>query len=142
MTARIIAGKTIAAELRAKVAREVQRLTEQHGVTPGLAVVLAGNNPASQSYVGSKAKATKEAGMDSFDHRLPESVSEAELLALVKRLNADPAVHGILVQLPLPKQIDAQKVLDTVDPAKDGDGDNPVEDGGAGACVPALAPGA
>src|SRR5215210_560825 len=112
VTARIIDGKAIAAELRIKVAGEVKRLSTQHGVTPGLAVVLAGNNPASESYVGSKAKVTVETGMRSFDHRLPDNVSQAELLALVKKLNADPAVHGILVQLPLPQQIDSQQVLD------------------------------
>jgi methylenetetrahydrofolate dehydrogenase (NADP+)/methenyltetrahydrofolate cyclohydrolase len=102
MAARIIDGKAIAADVRSKVAAEVKRLTTRHGLTPGLAVVLAGNNPASESYVGSKAKATKEAGMNSFDYRLPDSVSQAELLALVKKLNTDPVVHGILVQLPLP----------------------------------------
>jgi methylenetetrahydrofolate dehydrogenase (NADP+)/methenyltetrahydrofolate cyclohydrolase len=104
MSARIIDGKAIAAELRVKVAGEVKRLVAQHGVTPGLAVVLAGNNPASESYVGSKAKATVETGMRSFDHRLPDSVGQAELLALIKKLNADPAVHGILVQLSMPRQ--------------------------------------
>ncbi len=140
MTARIIDGKAIAAELRVKVAAEVKRLSSQHGVTPGLAVVLAGNNPASESYVGSKAKATKEAGMQSFDHRLPDSVSEAELLALVKKLNADPAVHGILVQLPLPKQIDAQQVLDAIDPMKDVDGFHPVNAGRLASGLPALVP--
>ena len=140
MSARIIDGKAIAAELRAKVAAEVKRLSTQHGVTPGLAVVLAGNNPASESYVGSKAKATKEAGMTSFDHRLPDSVSQAELMALVKRLNADPAVHGILVQLPLPQQIDAQQVLDAVDPRKDVDGFHPVNAGRLASGLPALVP--
>ena len=140
MTARIIDGKAIAADVRSKVAAEVKRLTTQHGLTPGLAVVLAGNNPASESYVGSKAKATKEAGMNSFDHRLPESVSQADLLALVKKLNADPAVHGILVQLPLPKQIDAQAVLDAIDPAKDVDGFHPVNAGRLASGLPALAP--
>jgi methylenetetrahydrofolate dehydrogenase (NADP+)/methenyltetrahydrofolate cyclohydrolase len=140
MTATIIDGKSIAAALRGKVATEVKRLTAEHGLTPGLAVVLAGNNPASESYVGSKAKATKEAGMNSFDHRLPETVGEAELLALVKKLNADPAVHGILVQLPLPKQIDAQKVLDTIDPAKDVDGFHPVNAGRLASGLPALVP--
>src|ERR1700704_4066864 len=129
MSARIINGKAIAAELRVKVAAEVKRLSAQHGITPGLAVVLAGNNPASESYVGSKAKATKEAGTMSFDHRLPDSVSQAELMALVQKLNADPAVHGILVQLPLPQQIDAQQVLDAIDPAKDVDGFHPVNAG-------------
>src|SRR3978361_1942838 len=122
MSAKTIDGKAIAAELRGKVGAEVKRLSTQHGVTPGLAVVLAGNNPASESYVGNKAKATVETGMKSFDHRLPDSVSQAELMALVKTLNADPAVHGILGQLPLPKQIDAQQVLETIDPRKDVDG--------------------
>src|ERR1051326_2530393 len=141
MTARIIDGKAIAAELRIKVAAEVKRLSAQHGVTAGLAVVLAGNNPASESYVGSKAKATKEAGMTSFDHRLPDSVSQAELLALVQKLNADPAVHGILVQLPLPQQIDAQQVLDAIDPRKDVDGYHPNKAGRLGADLPELVPG-
>jgi methylenetetrahydrofolate dehydrogenase (NADP+) / methenyltetrahydrofolate cyclohydrolase len=121
MSARIIDGKAIAAELRGKVAAEVKRLSDMHGIVPGLAVVLAGSNPASESYVGSKAKVTV-AGMRSFDHRLPETVSEAELLDLVRRLNADPQVHGILVQLPLPAQIDAQAVLLAIDPDKDVDG--------------------
>src|SRR3954467_2750470 len=111
MSARIIDGKAIAAELRVKVAAEVKRLSAEHGITPGLAVVLAGNNPASESYVGSKAKATVETGRRSFDHRLPETAREGDLLALVKKLNADPAVHGILVQLPLPPQIDSTAVL-------------------------------
>ncbi len=140
MSARIIDGKAIAAELRVKVAAEVKRLSTQHGVTPGLAVVLAGNNPASESYVGSKAKATKEAGMTSFDHRLPDSVSQAELMALVNKLNADPAVHGILVQLPLPQQIDAQQVLDAIDPRKDVDGFHPVNAGRLASGLPALVP--
>ena len=140
MIARIIDGKAIAADLRAKVASEVRRLSTQHGVTPGLAVVLAGNNPASESYVGSKAKVTVETGMRSFDHRLPETVSQDELLALVKRLNADPAVHGILVQLPLPSQIDAQAVLNTIDPAKDVDGFHPMNAGRLTTGLPALTP--
>src|SRR5215216_6257142 len=140
MTARIIDGKAIAADLRIKVAAEVKRLSTQHGVTPGLAVVLAGNNPASESYVGSKAKATVETGMRSFDHRLPDGVSQDELLALVKRLNADPVVHGILVQLPLPKQIDAQRVLNAVDPGKDVDGFHPVNAGRLASGLQALSP--
>lgn len=140
MSAKIIDGKAIAAELRLKVAAEVKRLSAQHGLTPGLAVVLAGNNPASESYVGSKAKVTVETGMKSFDHRLPESVSQVDLLALVKKLNADPAVHGILVQLPLPKQIDAQVVLNTIDPAKDVDGFHPVNAGRLASGLPALVP--
>jgi methylenetetrahydrofolate dehydrogenase (NADP+)/methenyltetrahydrofolate cyclohydrolase len=140
MTARIIDGKAIAADVRLKVTAEVKRLTTQHGVTPGLAVVLVGNNPASESYVGSKAKVTVETGMRSFDHRLPESVSQDELLALVKKLNADPAVHGILVQLPLPKQVDAHLVLNAIDPAKDVDGFHPVNAGRLASGLPALTP--
>src|ERR1044071_8820272 len=125
MTARIIDGRAIAADLRAKVAAEVQRLRTENGLQPGLAVVLVGENPASAVYVRSKGKQTVEAGMNSFDHRLPESVSECDLLALVEKLNADPAVHGILVQLPLPKQVDSQKVLNAIDPRKDVDGFHP-----------------
>ncbi|MBX9828224.1 MAG: bifunctional methylenetetrahydrofolate dehydrogenase/methenyltetrahydrofolate cyclohydrolase FolD [Xanthobacteraceae bacterium] len=140
MTARIIDGKAIAGELRIKVAGEVKRLAAQHGITPGLAVVLAGNNPASEAYVGSKAKTTVEIGMKSFDHRLPDSVGQDELLALVNKLNADPAVHGILVQLPLPKQIDAQLVLNAIDPMKDVDGFHPVNAGRLASGLPALAP--
>jgi methylenetetrahydrofolate dehydrogenase (NADP+) / methenyltetrahydrofolate cyclohydrolase len=140
MSARIIDGKATAAELRVKIASEVKRLVTQHGVTPGLAVVLAGNNPASEAYVGSKAKTTVEIGMKSFDHRLPDSVGQDELLALVKKLNADPAVHGILVQLPLPKQIDAQLVLNAIDPMKDVDGFHPVNAGRLASGLAALAP--
>jgi methylenetetrahydrofolate dehydrogenase (NADP+)/methenyltetrahydrofolate cyclohydrolase len=140
MTARIIDGKAIAADLRAKVAAEVRRLASQHGLTPGLAVVLAGNNPASESYVRSKGKMTVEAGMRSFDHRLPDTVNEAELLTLVRRLNADKDVHGILVQLPLPPQIDASAVLAAIDPAKDVDGFHPVNAGRLATGLPALAP--
>ena len=140
MTARIIDGKATAAELRIKVAGEVKRLVAQHGVTPGLAVVLAGHDPASEAYVGSKAKATVETGMRSFDHRLPDSVGQDELLALVKKLNADPAVHGILVQLPLPRQIDAQLVLNAIDPRKDVDGFHPVNAGRLASGLPALSP--
>src|SRR4026208_2601980 len=140
VTARIIDGKAIAAERPAKGAAEVNRLPAQHGVPPGLAVVLAGDNPASLSYVGSKAKVTVETGMRSFDHCLPDSVGQAELMALVKKLNADPAVHGILVQLPLPKQIDAQQVLDAIDPAKDVGGLHPINAGRLATGLPALVP--
>jgi methylenetetrahydrofolate dehydrogenase (NADP+)/methenyltetrahydrofolate cyclohydrolase len=140
MTARIIDGKAIAADVRLKVAGEVKRLSTQHGVTPGLAVVVAGHDPASESYVRSKAAATVETGMRSFDHRLPETVGQDELLALVKKLNADPAVHGILIQLPLPAQIDAQLVLDAIDPAKDVDGFHPVNVGRHVSGLPALVP--
>lgn len=140
MSARIIDGKAIAADLRAKVAGEVRRLTAEHGVTPGLAVVLAGNNPASEAYVVSKSKSIKEAGMNSFDHRLPETVREGDLLALVKQLSADPKVHGILVQLPLPPQIDETTVLMAIDPAKDVDGFHPMNAGRLATGLPALVP--
>ena len=140
MSARIIDGKAIAEALRAKVAAEVVRLSHGHGLVPGLAVVLVGENPASAVYVRSKAKQTSETGMRSFDHRLPETVSEADLLALVARLNADPAVHGILVQLPLPAQVDSQKVLAAIDPMKDVDGFHPMNAGKLATGLPALAP--
>jgi methylenetetrahydrofolate dehydrogenase (NADP+)/methenyltetrahydrofolate cyclohydrolase len=140
MIARIIDGKAIAAELRARVADEVKRLSVQHGITPGLAVVLAGDNPASQSYVRSKAKVTVEAGMRSFDHRLPETVSQNDLLELVRQLNCDPAVHGILVQLPLPPQIDTQQVLAAIDPGKDVDGFHPINAGRLALGLPGLVP--
>jgi methylenetetrahydrofolate dehydrogenase (NADP+) / methenyltetrahydrofolate cyclohydrolase len=140
MTAKIIDGKGIAADLRGKVADAVHRLARDRGIVPGLAVVLVGNNPASESYVASKMKMTVGSGMRSFDHRLPKETSEAELLALIARLNADPSVHGILVQLPLPAQIDPHKIIAAVDPAKDVDGFNPVNAGRLGAGMPALAP--
>ena len=140
MTARIIDGQAIAADLRGKVADAVHRLTRDRQIVPGLAVVLVGSNPASQSYVGSKVKMTAGSGMRSFDHRLPETTSEAELLALVGRLNRDPTVHGILVQLPLPAQIDARNVLGAIDPAKDVDGFHPVNAGRLSTGLPALAP--
>jgi hypothetical protein len=140
MTAKIIDGKAIAADLRGKVADAVHRLSRDRGITPGLAVVLVGNNPASESYVASKIKMTAGSGMRSFDHRLPKETSEAELLGLIARLNADPTVHGILVQLPLPSQIDAHKIIAAVDPAKDVDGFNPVNAGRLSAGLPGLAP--
>ena len=140
MTAKIIDGKAIAAELRAKVAQDVHRLTTDHGLVPGLAVVLVGDNPASLSYVRSKAGQVVEAGMRAFDPRLPETTSEAELLALIARLNADPAVHGILVQLPLPPHIDAQTIITAIDPAKDVDGLHPSNAGRLANCLPALVP--
>ena len=140
MTACIIDGKAIAEALRARVAAEVQRLKRDHRVEPGLAVVLVGAHPASAVYVRSKGKQTAEAGMQSFEHKLSESTSESELLALVQKLNADPAVHGILVQLPLPKQIDSQKVLNAIDPAKDVDGFHPVNAGRLATGLPALTP--
>jgi methylenetetrahydrofolate dehydrogenase (NADP+)/methenyltetrahydrofolate cyclohydrolase len=141
MSAHIIDGKAIAAELRAAVAAEVQRLRAAHDLTPGLAVVLVGENPASAVYVRNKSKQTVEAGMRSFDHKLSEATPERDVLALVGKLNADPAVHGILVQLPLPRQIDSQKVLNAVDPAKDVDGFHPVNAGRLSVGLPALTPG-
>ena len=122
MTARIIDGKAAAATLRATIGAEVERFRAATGRAPGLAVVLVGEDPASAVYVRSKGKATLEAGMQSFEHKLTADTSEADLLALVARLNADAAVDGILVQLPLPPQIDAAKVLAAINPAKDVDG--------------------
>jgi methylenetetrahydrofolate dehydrogenase (NADP+)/methenyltetrahydrofolate cyclohydrolase len=122
MTATLIDGKAFAARVRAQVATHVARLKETHGVTPGLAVVLVGEDPASQVYVRNKGKQTAEAGMASFEHKLEADTSEDTLLALVAKLNADPAVHGVLVQLPLPGHIDADKVISAIDPAKDVDG--------------------
>jgi len=126
VTARLIDGKATAAALRAQVGAEVERFRLLAGRAPGLAVVLVGADPASAVYVGAKGKATREAGMESFEHRLDEDVAEADLLALVDRLNADPAVDGILVQLPLPAHIDATKVIVRIDPDKDVDGFHPV----------------
>jgi methylenetetrahydrofolate dehydrogenase (NADP+) / methenyltetrahydrofolate cyclohydrolase len=140
MTARIIDGKTIAAGLRGKVTDAVHRLRRDRGVVPGIAVVLVGQNPASEVYVRNKSKAVTEAGMHPFDQHLPDSVSEAELLALIARLNADPAVDGILVQLPLPAQIDAQKVIAAIDPNKDVDGFHPLNVGRLASGLPALVP--
>ncbi len=138
--AQIIDGKQIAAELRGRVAGAVAGLKKQHGIAPGLAVVLVGEDPASQVYVGSKAKQTVEAGMQSFEHRLPAETGEAELLALVARLNADDAVDGILVQLPLPKHINSTKVLEAIDPAKDVDGFHPINAGRLATGERTLAP--
>jgi methylenetetrahydrofolate dehydrogenase (NADP+)/methenyltetrahydrofolate cyclohydrolase len=121
-SAAIIDGKAFAAALRGRVAGHVAALRDGHGVTPGLAVVLVGEDPASQVYVRNKGRATIEAGMRSFEHRLGADVAQAELLALISRLNADSDVHGILVQLPLPGHIDEAAVIDAVAPEKDVDG--------------------
>jgi methylenetetrahydrofolate dehydrogenase (NADP+) / methenyltetrahydrofolate cyclohydrolase len=137
MSASIIDGKAYAAGLRARIAEAVGALARQ-GATPGLAVVIVGEDPASQLYVKNKARQTVEVGMRSFEHVLPASTSEAELLDLVAQLNADPAVDGILVQLPLPKQIDAQKVIEAIDPAKDVDGFHPINAGKLMTGVPGL----
>ena len=120
--ASIIDGKAFAEGLRGRIGEEVARLREEHGLTPGLAAVLVGENPASEIYVRNKGRATKAAGMASFSHHLAAEATEAELLALVERLDRDPAVHGILVQLPLPAHIDPVRVTEAVDPAKDVDG--------------------
>jgi methylenetetrahydrofolate dehydrogenase (NADP+)/methenyltetrahydrofolate cyclohydrolase len=121
-TAQVIDGKAFAAKIRARVAEHVARLGAEHGITPGLAVVLVGEDPASSVYVRSKGKQTVEAGMNSFEHKLPAKTSEEELLALVRRLNEDPAVHGILVQLPLPKHLNSDLVINAIAPEKDVDG--------------------
>ena len=120
--AEIIDGKAFAAKLRERIAGEVERLGAEHGLTPGLAVVLVGEDPASQVYVRNKGKMCAEVGMASFEHRLSADTSEAELLELIGTLNADSKVNGILVQLPLPAQIGAEGVIDAIDPAKDVDG--------------------
>ncbi|MAU48490.1 MAG: bifunctional methylenetetrahydrofolate dehydrogenase/methenyltetrahydrofolate cyclohydrolase FolD [Yangia sp.] len=122
MSATIIDGKVFAATVREQVAAHVARLKADHGITPGLAVVLVGEDPASQVYVRNKGRQTLEAGMQSFEHKLPAETSEADLLALVERLNADPAVHGILVQLPLPDHMNSDAVINAISPAKDVDG--------------------
>jgi methylenetetrahydrofolate dehydrogenase (NADP+) / methenyltetrahydrofolate cyclohydrolase len=124
MTAKILDGKVLAARIRGEVKERVARLAER-GVTPGLAVILVGGDPASQVYVRAKHKAAAEAGVATFDHNLPATTSQAELLDLVATLGNDPRVHGILVQLPLPPQIDATAVLDAVPPEKDVDGFHP-----------------
>ena len=122
MTATVIDGKAFAAKVRGQVADGVAKLKEAHGITPGLAVVLVGEDPASEVYVKSKGKMTVEVGMASFTHRLDADTSEADLLAIIDQLNADPAVHGILVQLPLPGHLDSDLVINRIDPAKDVDG--------------------
>jgi methylenetetrahydrofolate dehydrogenase (NADP+)/methenyltetrahydrofolate cyclohydrolase len=139
VTARIIDGTAIAAALHAKVAVAARRLAE-HGLVPGLAVVLTGDNPASAVYVRNKAAHTETAGMRSFVHRLAASASAADLIGLIAALNADPGVHGILVQLPLPPQIDAHAVLAAVDPGKDVDGFHPINAGRLATGLPGLVP--
>jgi methylenetetrahydrofolate dehydrogenase (NADP+)/methenyltetrahydrofolate cyclohydrolase len=140
MSARIIDGKAIAADLRAAVAVETRRLTAACGLVPGLAVVLVGENPASKFYVGSKSRALVEVGMRPFDHHLSADTSEDDLNALLHRLNADAAVHGILVQMPLPPQVDPARIIAAVDPDKDVDGFHPLNVGRLASGMPALAP--
>jgi methylenetetrahydrofolate dehydrogenase (NADP+)/methenyltetrahydrofolate cyclohydrolase len=140
MTAQLIDGRTIAGALRAKAAQEAARLRAAHGLVPGLAVVLVGHDPASEVYVRSKGRETRAAGMNSFEHRLDAGAPQADLLALIAKLNADPAVHGILVQLPLPKGLDPQTAIAAIDPAKDVDGLHPINAGRLAAGAPGLAP--
>lgn len=140
MTARIIDGKAIAAKVRATVAAETRRLAAAHGLQPGLAVVLIGDDPASKSYVAGKSRTVIEAGMRPFDHHLGADTRENKLIALIQSLNADPAVHGILVQMPLPPHIDAGRVFASIDPAKDVDGFHPLNVGRLASGLPGLAP--
>src|SRR5579885_1587292 len=140
MTARIIDGKGFAAGLRGRIATQVAALKAQHGVTPGLAVVLVGDDTASQVYVRNKVVQTREAGMASLEHRLPADTPAPALLGLIAELNRDQAVDGILVQLPLPPQIDSRQVIEAVDPAKDVDGLHPVNAGRLVAGLDALVP--
>jgi len=140
MTAKLIDGKAFAAGLRGRVAERAAEFAARTGRTPGLAVVLVGEHPPSAAYVRSKAKATLEAGMQSFEHKLPAEIAQDELIALVDRLNADEGVDGILVQLPLAKHIDEQQVLTRVDPDKDVDGFHPVNVGRLSIGLPTLVP--
>jgi len=138
--ATLIDGKRFAATLRQTLAQDTAKLYQEHSITPGLAVVLVGEDPASQVYVRNKGKQALECGMQSFEHKLPAETHQDDLLALVQQLNIDPAVNGILVQLPLPSHIDSKTVLNTIDPAKDVDGFHPINAGllaiGAQALVP------
>jgi methylenetetrahydrofolate dehydrogenase (NADP+)/methenyltetrahydrofolate cyclohydrolase len=138
--ARIIDGKALSDRIQDEVTAEVAKLKAEHGLTPGLAVVLVGEDPASQVYVRSKGERSKAAGMHSVTHRLPADVAQAELIALVEQLNADPAVHGILVQLPLPKGLDEKAVITTISPDKDVDGLHVVNAGRLSQGLPALVP--
>jgi methylenetetrahydrofolate dehydrogenase (NADP+)/methenyltetrahydrofolate cyclohydrolase len=138
--ARIIDGKAFAADLRARIAEDVKALKADHGVTPGLAVVLVGEDPASQVYVRNKGEQTLAAGMHSETHRLPADVSQDELLALVGRLNADPAIHGILVQFPVPDHLKQADIVAAISPDKDVDGLTVTNAGRLASGLPALTP--
>jgi methylenetetrahydrofolate dehydrogenase (NADP+)/methenyltetrahydrofolate cyclohydrolase len=140
MPAAVIDGKEIAANLRARIGSGVADLQAAHNLTPGLAVVLVGEDPASQVYVRNKGIATKNAGMKSFEYRLDKDVSEADLLAKVNELNEDDAVHGILVQFPVPPQISQQTIIETILPSKDVDGLNPINAGRLASGLDALTP--
>ncbi len=122
MTAKVIDGKAFAAQTRAQVAEHVTRLKEENGITPGLAVILVGEDPASEVYVSHKHKATVEVGMESFEYKMPADTSEEDLFALIDKLNADPAVHGILCQFPVPDHLDERRTVARIDPSKDVDG--------------------
>ena len=137
---KIIDGKAFAERLRQRIAVAVTGLKASHGWVPGLAVVLVGEDPASRVYVRNKARQTAECGMRSFEHKLPATAGQAELLAIVRTLNEDPAVNGILVQLPLPRQIDPQAIIDAIDPAKDVDGFHVVNAGRLATGGQALVP--
>lgn len=138
--ATVIDGKAVAASLRREIATGVEVFKRAHGLAPGLAVVLVGEDPASQVYVRTKAKQTREAGMVSVEHKLPSSTPETALLGLIGELNRRRDVHGILVQLPLPQHIDAAKVIEAIDPAKDVDGFHPINVGRLAIGQPTLAP--
>lgn len=140
MTAEIIDGKAFAAKVRTRVAAQVAELKKNHNLTPGLAVVLVGEDPASQIYVRNKNKSTLEAGMKSEEIRLLETASQDEVLDVVSRLNKDPSIHGILVQLPLPSQVDETAVLDAIDPSKDVDGFHVINTGRQAIGLPAMVP--
>jgi methylenetetrahydrofolate dehydrogenase (NADP+)/methenyltetrahydrofolate cyclohydrolase len=140
MTARIIDGKAEAARLRARIADQVASFRIEHGFAPGLAVVLVGNDPASEVYVRNKAAQTREAGMESFEYRLPETTSQAALLGVIAELNGRADIHGILVQLPLPAQIAPDAIIDAISPDKDVDGLHPINVGRLAAGKPGLAP--
>jgi methylenetetrahydrofolate dehydrogenase (NADP+)/methenyltetrahydrofolate cyclohydrolase len=137
---KIIDGKAFAATLLETITAEVTTLKTAHGLQPGLAVVLVGEDPASQVYVRNKARQTVQVGMQSFEHKLPAETAQADLLALVTALNADPAVHGILVQLPLPKNLDSDAIIAAIDPDKDVDGLHIVNAGRLAAGLPGLVP--
>jgi len=140
VSARIIDGKAVAQALRTEVAGRVRALEARHGVRPGLAVVLVGEDPASKVYVTNKARQTVEAGMRSFEHKLSAATQGSELLSLIRRLNADDGVDGILLQLPLPPGIEATRLIEAIDPAKDVDGLHPMNAGRLMAGIPALVP--
>jgi len=129
MSAKIIDGKAIAQEIRESIKREVQELKEKYNIVPGLVTILVGEDPASISYVKGKQKVSQSLGFYSVEERLPENVSENELLKLIEKYNKDPKVHGILVQLPLPKHINERKIINAIDPKKDVDGFHPINVG-------------